>query len=386
MASPVKQPAVATVSSGNGGCYDPLDLDAFINYDQLHSLSPSQSPLAAPVPAAVATANPNNTLLRPDSRTVTTGGQQQQSFGGPSHQYELHKQQTGLPVGALANTLAINEAANLNALNLESGFGLAADDAMYDFMPSDDLLHVASSSHHPSVSASSDVDMEFEKPNFDALTPLFFPESATSSTTPIAEVVDPGMLAQAELPTASHQSTTLARPSPNPAGRPWPGMHQQQAALAKARQQEEQQRRQQKSAARRSKSAAPSSLDVKAEQKISELLSSMRRASAAGASHRDVSPQSENLLPHVGRMRKDEDEMDEDERLLASEEGKKLSSKERRQLRNKVSARAFRSRRKGGFCTFWLPLIFMLIRFFVLQNTLASSRQSWRLKGRRPTT
>jgi hypothetical protein len=38
--------------------------------------------------------------------------------------------------------------------------------------------------------------------------------------------------------------------------------------------------------------------------------------------------------------------MDEDERLLNSEEGKKLSSKERRQLRNKVSARAFRSRRK----------------------------------------
>ena len=42
-----------------------------------------------------------------------------------------------------------------------------------------------------------------------------------------------------------------------------------------------------------------------------------------------------------------EEEMDEDERLLASDEGKKLSSKERRQLRNKVSARAFRSRRKG---------------------------------------
>jgi len=38
--------------------------------------------------------------------------------------------------------------------------------------------------------------------------------------------------------------------------------------------------------------------------------------------------------------------MDEDELLLASEEGKKLTSKERRQLRNKVSARAFRSRRK----------------------------------------
>ncbi|KAK9476445.1 hypothetical protein V1514DRAFT_298414 [Lipomyces japonicus] len=38
--------------------------------------------------------------------------------------------------------------------------------------------------------------------------------------------------------------------------------------------------------------------------------------------------------------------LDDDERLLQSEEGKKLSSKERRQLRNKVSARHFRLRRK----------------------------------------
>lgn len=54
----------------------------------------------------------------------------------------------------------------------------------------------------------------------------------------------------------------------------------------------------------------------------------------------------QGMLPHIQRMKKDEEEMDEDERLLASDEGKKLSSKERRQLRNKVSARAFRSRRK----------------------------------------
>jgi hypothetical protein len=42
-----------------------------------------------------------------------------------------------------------------------------------------------------------------------------------------------------------------------------------------------------------------------------------------------------------------EDDIDEDSKLLFSEEGKKLSSKERRQLRNKVSARNFRVRRKG---------------------------------------
>ncbi len=52
-------------------------------------------------------------------------------------------------------------------------------------------------------------------------------------------------------------------------------------------------------------------------------------------------------LSHVQRMRKEEEDMDEDERLLASEEGKKLRSPERRQIRNPVSARAFRSRRKG---------------------------------------
>ena len=39
-------------------------------------------------------------------------------------------------------------------------------------------------------------------------------------------------------------------------------------------------------------------------------------------------------------------EQDEDSRLLMSEAGKQLSSKERRQLRNKVSARNFRERRK----------------------------------------
>lgn len=56
--------------------------------------------------------------------------------------------------------------------------------------------------------------------------------------------------------------------------------------------------------------------------------------------------------------RKDEEDMDADEKLLASEEGKKLSSKERRQLRNKVSARAFRSRRKGKIFIHTVPCHF----------------------------
>ncbi|KAK2832012.1 hypothetical protein FQN49_006944 [Arthroderma sp. PD_2] len=68
----------------------------------------------------------------------------------------------------------------------------------------------------------------------------------------------------------------------------------------------------------------------------------MRQSSVSSQDDGDQS----NGLPQPAKYRKDEQDMDEDERLLASEEGKKLSSKERRQLRNKVSARAFRSRRK----------------------------------------
>jgi len=50
------------------------------------------------------------------------------------------------------------------------------------------------------------------------------------------------------------------------------------------------------------------------------------------------------LLPEILKLKNAEDE---DEKILASEEGKRLNSKERRQLRNKVSARNFRVRRKG---------------------------------------
>jgi hypothetical protein len=50
------------------------------------------------------------------------------------------------------------------------------------------------------------------------------------------------------------------------------------------------------------------------------------------------------LLPDLLKLKTAEDE---DEKMLASEEGRRLNPRERRQLRNKVSARNFRVRRKG---------------------------------------
>ena len=135
-------------------------------------------------------------------------------------------------------------------------------------------------------------------------------------------------------------------------GRLWPGVHQQRAALAKAQAQQKQQQQiiqqqrhtsiGQRGQRSRAKGSHPPT-DPLVEEKISQLLNSMRQSSVTT----DGDSNDNGNMTHTQRMRKDEEDMDEDERLLASEEGKKLSSKERRQLRNKVSARAFRSRRKG---------------------------------------
>jgi len=101
-----------------------------------------------------------------------------------------------------------------------------------------------------------------------------------------------------------------------------------------------------------SRKSAAVAYDADTEERIRLILEDVKqKALSEHAQHED----STSPLPHLTRSRKDEEDMDEDERLLASEEGKKLSSKERRQLRNKVSARAFRSRRKGRLIT--IPFI-----------------------------
>ena len=354
----------STSPPSGGACYDPIDVDSFLNYDQLRSFSPSQSPLSAPTIPPAATANPNNTLLRrPDP---TTSSAQKPSFAAPSHRYDLHKQQTGIPWGAVAHTSAVLESSSFNnSYRDQSLFDLPVDDLLFDPQAADDLMNLAltpAASNQASFGAPSEMDLELNPASPDH-PPAFF--SSARSTTSTSEFVDPSVLGKSE----------PSRPPPSHPGampRLWPGVHQQQAAMAKARQQQQQQQQQQQleedkedrrrqsrpvastpalrhlsaSTAFSEDDAASRRLDSIAEEKIPQLLSSMRQASVAGSDGAGT-PQPEQMRDHVGRSRKDEDDMDEDERLLASEEGKKLSSKERRQLRNKVSARAFRSRRKG---------------------------------------
>jgi bZIP-type transcription factor MBZ1 len=329
--------------TSQSGVIDPLD--SLLDLSQFENVDSFQSPSLSPETSKTPFLSRQTTAATTSQPLISS----QPVMSGPSHQYDAYKQQTGIVPGALANTFAINQ--NNSQITGYTGFsldylGIGQSDDMFDFNASP-------------TQDSADMDMDFDSPSNDAT--FFFPDSTVNPT--------------------ALESNTLASPLPaqtSNVGRLWPGMHRQ-AALAKAqaqqRQQQQiiQQQRQstQKQTAQR-KGVQPS--DPIVEQKITQLLNSMR-AKPSSATGQDGAP-----LMNVPRLKKDEEDMDEDERLLASEEGKKLTSKERRQLRNKVSARAFRSRRKGK--TYTHPTTPTTLHFSFAdhpQSTLPSS------KARSPT-
>ncbi|CAK7262492.1 hypothetical protein SEPCBS57363_000081 [Sporothrix epigloea] len=264
-----------------------------------------------------------------------------QQMTGPSHQYDQYKQQTGFVPGALANTFAVTRNVNSQMAgynNFEMNmFNISNSGEGFDFNTAPDGSSVS----------PSDIGLDFESPAADPT--FFFADQHLSSVSP--SVIVPSQATRVTHSPSVHTANSVSQQGQQgTGGRLWPGMHQQ-AAMAKAQSQQRQQRQQQSVASQSQikddqqvpsqsqRAKAGSFSDPIVEQKITQLLSSMR---ARPTSPSDIS----NGTGSMHRIKKDEDDMDDDERLLASEEGKKLTSKERRQLRNKVSARAFRSRRK----------------------------------------
>lgn len=287
-----------------------VDLDALLDLSEYDNYtSPSLSPPTSSKP----------TFASPVSAVVTTpsvSSTAPQSLSGPSHNYDMYRQQTGFVPGAIANTMAVNQTNNTGYQDfgtLDYHSNLPTENDIFDFNTSP---------------AHSNMEIDFESP---------------AESQQLFNTVNPSNI---------EQDACDLRSSPLPStsgsvGRLWPGAHSQ-AALAKAQAQQRQQHTTQQQPVQRagaqqqrSRGKAAQPTDPIVEQKITQLLNSMR----ANSSAQDA--QNQAAINNLPRARKDEEDMDEDERLLASEEGKKLSSKERRQLRNKVSARAFRSRRKG---------------------------------------
>ncbi|CAK7197993.1 hypothetical protein SEUCBS139899_000648 [Sporothrix eucalyptigena] len=324
--------------AGQQGLMDPidslLDLSEYDNANQFNS--PALSP-----------ATTKNSFVRTTAASTPSSMlSASQQMTGPSHQYDQYKQQTGFVPGALANTFAVTQNTNTQMAgynNFDMNFiNMNTADEMFDFNTAPNGTSVS----------PSDIDLEFESPAAD---PSFFFAEQQIPSAP-ASVIVPSQ--EAHTMQSPPVLTGNAGPQQGAVGRLWPGMHQQ-AAMAKAQAQQrqqqqiiQQQQRQRQSVAsqgqmkpdqhmqpqsQRAKAGQPS--DPIVEQKITQLLSSMR---AKPSSPNGVA----SGMGSIPRPKKDEEDMDDDERLLASEEGKKLTSKERRQLRNKVSARAFRSRRK----------------------------------------
>ncbi|KAF2865001.1 hypothetical protein BDV95DRAFT_632623 [Massariosphaeria phaeospora] len=304
------QSAMTMPPSFTNQCIDPADPEAFFDFSQLPSPTPS-SASRLPSSAASAITSPATTTLDADDL---------QTPAKPSHEYERFKQQTGLPSGSIAGlTQSYNSGYQMFSSSGLDEMSLMGDSTMMDA--------AWSSGFGAASDVSMNMDLSLSQPSY-----FSFSNEASQSD----DYVDPSAITQEEVPNV----------------RVYPGMHQK-AAMAKAAQAQAQQQRQQQTAqqhkqqqtrlqpSRRTASSQPT--DARTEEMITRVVNQIRQNSQNGGSG---SQDEQNVLPHVVRSRKDEEDMDEDERLLASEEGKKLTSKERRQLRNKVSARAFRSRRK----------------------------------------
>lgn len=266
------------------------DIDSWINYD---GAFPSPSPTLAQLSFSSSTMG----------QTATNNNHSATGFSGPSHEYNRHPQQTG-------------------SLPVDAGY-------YRDLVPS-------------SMSPDSNQYMQFGNgylssplTNNDILPTFSYQESTT-------DFVNPGAIAPYDSLDIKPEVAIVSAPPPvttsapmATAGRYYPGIHQQQAVY-----QQQQVWQQQLQKTQQAKTASSNSI----EESVDKIMNSLRIHKASS------SARSPSVLPNIPKLKKkDEDDMDEDERLLASEEGKKLTSKERRQLRNKVSARAFRSRRKGKY-------------------------------------
>lgn len=294
-----------SISRPQSSCLESLDaLIGFSNYDRQFIPGTSE-------PASLETLS----LLQPNPSSS-------------SHDYDLYRQQVGTLPSTISNTLAMNQ--------LQECALTCQGDGDDDFLDLQTVPNCDTAIHN-----SSEMDMEFDSSSTE---PAYFHPTLTN-------------IAVTDLNTVSDQQLYLPPTQRDDINCLWPSMNQQTLT-------EIQQKHEVTTPQSRSKPDPKGQLHkytnsitrvispVKAlsppkdpivEEKITQLLKSIRQSNPEfdnGGDHAMSSLSTRSLT-------KKEEEMDEDERLLASEEGKKLSSKERRQLRNKVSARAFRSRRKG---------------------------------------
>lgn len=297
----------------NFGDYDSIISPSYSSRSSLSAHSPGSTPPHSAVHAQRNfSGNQNLHLQQQRQQQQLQQQQQQQQLQGPSFPYDNFPQQTGPPLNYMPSSVS-----SFSSLDLGLDDSLTAMDGMQ----------------------SSESNMGFGEESLFSTPAFFFPENASEDTYATSSSMSAG---STMVPAMDRLNSGPIIPGATlPAGRKvYAGIHQQHAY----EQQQALLARQKRKAELKAQQSAP---EDPTNARISKLLESMKAKPAGPPNPGQIAKH----LPHIAKLKKEEDEMDEDERLLASEEGKKLSSKERRQLRNKVSARAFRSRRKGSCCT-----------------------------------
>lgn len=299
-----QQMAFQPQHNASNQCVDPSEMDNWVDFGSLTSPTPSSN-AKGKMPAVSA----HSAMTSPTSTAIPLDADDQTPVA-PAHDYGRFKQQTGLPTGSIESLRALNENQHVFA-NFNSGideFSFGNFDGM--------------GSQNGFGSMTGDMGLDSSMPAF------FYPNDSQTD-----DFVDPTAIQTQEEAQANI--------------RYYPGMHQQaaqmraQQAAAQRQQMLAAQKQREQSESQQRRKASP--VDAHAEETIARVVNQIRQNSMM---HASMSPEGQGMMPTMIKKHKDDDDMDEDERLLNSEEGKKLSSKERRQLRNKVSARAFRSRRK----------------------------------------
>jgi hypothetical protein len=272
------------------GSFGNDNIDSFLGFDENSSFLTSPSMRHNNIRASFSPSASSSTSSTPSMSRANP------EFSAPSHPYSMHMQQT-------------------EPLGMDMADGFFGDQA---FMQLDGETNSAP--------------------------PFFFPEQpvTTGAEMVSSQGISPLMTIDMNRPTrvesTPNVSATIRPQQPQRPNYYFPGRHQEMYNQNLQAMQAQKLARQNAAAA-----AAAIKTPPHPQQHVIDSLLASFKAAPAQSLHKNTG----DILPHIARMKKEEEDMDEDERLLASEEGKKLSSKERRQLRNKVSARAFRSRRKG---------------------------------------
>lgn len=304
-------------------------LNTSTQYSPDISISRSQSSCLEPLDALIGFSNYDRQFIpgTNDPTSLETLSLLQHNPSDSTHEYDLYRQQMGTLPSANSSIFAMNQLQECAFTSQEDG--------------DDDFLDLQTIPNCEGAQNSSEIDVDFDSSTSE---PAYFHPTLTN-------------IALTDLNTVSGQQLYLPPTQRDDINCLWPGINQPQTFTEiqpkhESTTQHSRLRSTSQGLLNRYSSPVMRTIspikvvspprDPIVEEKITQLLKSIRQT------NQELEISGEHAISNFSTrsLSKKEEEMDEDEKLLASEEGKKLSSKERRQLRNKVSARAFRSRRK----------------------------------------